>query len=116
MLVGPSCLKLVTDVGDMVNVSQWGVVMMLFIIGLELAPRRLWAMRREVFALGAMQMLACGLLLGLVFGAALRHLAGMGWQAAVLCGLSLDVYKRQARGRVAIPRPAAGSGIRPRCV
>ncbi|MFX5084832.1 cation:proton antiporter, partial [Acinetobacter baumannii] len=73
----------------MVNVSQWGVVMMLFVIGLELAPKRLWAMRREVFALGAMQMLACGLLLGLVFGAALRHMAGMGWQAAVLCGLSL---------------------------
>ncbi|WP_025136920.1 cation:proton antiporter [Achromobacter sp. DH1f] len=89
VLVGPSCLKLVTDVGDMVNVSQWGVVMMLFIIGLELAPRRLWAMRREVFALGSLQMLACGLLLGLVFGAALRHLAGMEWQAAVLCGLSL---------------------------
>ncbi|CAB3818449.1 Glutathione-regulated potassium-efflux system protein KefC [Achromobacter insuavis] len=89
VLVGPSCLKLVTDVGDMVNVSQWGVVMMLFIIGLELAPRRLWAMRHEVFTLGASQMLACGLLLGLVFGAALRHLAGMGWQAAVLCGLSL---------------------------
>lgn len=89
VLIGPSCLKLVTDVSDMVNVSQWGVVMMLFVIGLELAPRRLWAMRREVFALGAMQMLACGLLLGLVFGAALRHMAGMGWQAAVLCGLSL---------------------------
>lgn len=89
VLVGPSCLKLVTDVGDMVNVSQWGVVMMLFIIGLELAPKRLWAMRREVFALGSLQMLVCGLLLGLVFGAALRHLAGMEWQAAVLCGLSL---------------------------
>ena len=58
VLVGPSCLKLVTDVGDMVNVSQWGVVMMLFIIGLELAPKRLWAMRREVFALGSLQMLS----------------------------------------------------------
>ena len=46
-------------------------------------------MRNEVFVLGSMQMLVCGLLLGVVFGAALRHLAGMGWQAAVLCGLSL---------------------------
>ena len=52
LLVGPSCLKLVTDVNTIVNVSQWGVVMMLFVIGLELAPRRLWAMRMEVFALG----------------------------------------------------------------
>lgn len=89
VLIGPSCLKLVTNVDTMINVSQWGVVMMLFIIGLELSPRRLWAMRSEVFLLGSLQMLACGLLLGLVFGAALRHLAGMEWQAAVLCGLSL---------------------------
>lgn len=89
VLVGPSCLKLVTNVDTMIGVSQWGVVMMLFIIGLELSPKRLWAMRNEVFVLGSMQMLVCGLLLGVVFGAALRHLAGMGWQAAVLCGLSL---------------------------
>jgi len=89
VLIGPSCLKLVTNVDTMIDVSQWGVVMMLFIIGLELSPKRLWAMRSEVFLLGSLQMLVCGLLLGLVFGAALRHLAGMEWQAAVLCGLSL---------------------------
>jgi CPA2 family monovalent cation:H+ antiporter-2 len=89
VLVGPSCLKLVTNVDTMIGVSQWGVVMMLFIIGLELSPKRLWAMRNEVFILGTLQMLVCGLLLGVVFGAALRHLAGMEWQAAVLCGLSL---------------------------
>lgn len=89
VLIGPSCLKLVTNVDTVINISQWGVVMMLFIIGLELSPRRLWAMRSEVFLLGSLQMMACGLLLGLVFGAALRHLAGMEWQAAVLCGLSL---------------------------
>ena len=89
VLIGPSCLKLITNVDTMINVSQWGVVMMLFIIGLELSPKRLWAMRNEVFLLGTLQMLVCGLLLGVVFGAALRHLAGMEWQAAVLCGLSL---------------------------
>lgn len=89
VLVGPSCLRLVTNVDTMINVSQWGVVMMLFIIGLELSPKRLWAMRNEVFVLGSLQMLACGLLLAVVFGAALRHLAGMEWQAAILCGLSL---------------------------
>lgn len=89
VLVGPSCLRLVTNVDTMIGVSQWGVVMMLFIIGLELSPKRLWAMRNEVFVLGSLQMLACGLLLAVVFGAALRHLAGMEWQAAILCGLSL---------------------------
>ncbi|MCJ9712242.1 cation:proton antiporter, partial [Bordetella hinzii] len=69
--VGPSGLALVTDVPAMMSVSEWGVVMMLFVIGLELAPRRLWEMRAEVF------------------GAGLRHLAGMSVTVAVLCGLSL---------------------------
>lgn len=89
VLIGPSSLGLVTDVPAMMSVSQWGVVMMLFVIGLELAPPRLWAMRKEVFVLGSLQMLFCGVLLGLAFGAGLRHLAGMEWQAAILCGLSL---------------------------
>lgn len=69
--VGPSGLALETDVPAMMSVSEWGVVMMLFVIGLELAPRRLWEMRAEVF------------------GAGLRHLAGMSVTVAVLCGLSL---------------------------
>ena len=104
VLVGPSCLKLVTNVDTMIGVSQWGVVMMLFIIGLELSPRRLWAMRNEVFVLGSLQMLFCGLLLGVVFGAALRHLAGMSWQAAVLCGLSLALSSTAVALRL-FPKP-----------
>ena len=91
MAIGPSGLSMVTDVPQILNVSEWGVVMMLFVIGLELAPRRLWGMRREVFGAGTLQVLACGLVLGLVFGAGLRHLAGMSWVAAVLCGLSLSL-------------------------
>ncbi|MFU1980267.1 cation:proton antiporter [Bordetella hinzii] len=87
--VGPSGLALVTDVPAMMSVSEWGVVMMLFVIGLELAPRRLWEMRAEVFGLGALQVLTAGGLLGVVFGAGLRHLAGMSVTVAVLCGLSL---------------------------
>ncbi|SAI34171.1 membrane efflux protein [Bordetella ansorpii] len=89
MLIGPSGLSLVSDVPAIWNISQWGVVMMLFLVGLELAPARLWAMRREVFGVGTLQMLACGLLLGVAFGTGLRHLAGMTWVGAVLCGLSL---------------------------
>ncbi|ARP96023.1 cation:proton antiporter domain-containing protein [Bordetella genomosp. 13] len=89
MLIGPSGLSLVTDVPAILSASEWGVVMMLFLIGLELAPARLWGMRREVFGVGTLQMLACGLLLGWVFGVGLRQLAGMTWVGAVLCGLSL---------------------------
>lgn len=89
VLIGPSGLRLVTDVPAIVSISEWGVVMMLFVIGLEMAPSRLWAMRREVFGIGALQMVACALALSVLFGGALRHLAGMSWQAAVLCGLAL---------------------------
>jgi monovalent cation:proton antiporter-2 (CPA2) family protein len=89
LLIGPSGLRLVNDVPAIVNISEWGVVMMLFVIGLELAPSRLWGMRREVFGVGTLQLLACGVALALVLGGVLRHLIGMSWGAAVLCGFSL---------------------------
>lgn len=89
IVIGPSCLGLVTNVPAITNVSQWGVVMMLFVIGLELAPSRLWAMRREVFGVGSFQLLACGAMLALVLGGALRHFIDMSWEAAILCGLAL---------------------------
>jgi monovalent cation:proton antiporter-2 (CPA2) family protein len=55
LIIGPSGLRLVTDVGQIANVSSLGVVMLLFLIGLELRPRRLWIMRRAVFGLGSAQ-------------------------------------------------------------
>jgi CPA2 family monovalent cation:H+ antiporter-2 len=89
LLIGPSGLKLVDDVPAIVNISEWGVVMMLFVIGLELAPARLWGMRREVFGVGSLQLLTCGIALAVVLGGVLRHLIGMSWGAAVLCGFAL---------------------------
>ncbi|KCV38433.1 transporter, CPA2 family [Bordetella bronchiseptica E012] len=117
-VIGPSGLGLVTDVPDIMRVSEWGVVMMLFVIGLELAPKRLWAMRREVFGAGTLQMVVCGALLGAVFGAGLRHLAGMGWQAAILCGLSLALSSTavalrllEERGLVRTPLGRSALGV-----
>ncbi len=55
LVIGPSGLRLVTDVGQIADVSSLGVVMLLFLIGLELRPRRLWIMRRAVFGLGSAQ-------------------------------------------------------------
>src|ERR1700742_1630646 len=62
-LVGPSGLRLVTDVHSIAEISELGVLMLLFIIGLELRPPRIWAMRRAVFGLGAAQMAATGAVL-----------------------------------------------------
>ena len=52
-LIGPQGFGFVTDVRSIANVAELGVVMLLFLIGLELRPQRLWVMRRAVFGLGA---------------------------------------------------------------
>lgn len=56
-LVGPAGFAWITQVDTILHVSEFGVVLMLFVIGLELDPRRLWAMRREVFGMGSLQLL-----------------------------------------------------------
>ena len=65
VVIGPWGLNLVGDVARIRQVSEFGIVLLLFIIGLELQPTRLWVMRRLVFGLGAAQVLACGVALGL---------------------------------------------------
>ncbi len=64
LVIGPWGLNLIGDVGRITNASEFGVVLLLFIIGLELQPTRLWVMRRTVFGLGAAQVALCTALLG----------------------------------------------------
>jgi len=82
--IGPAGLRLVTDVGEIANIAGLGVVMLLFLIGLELRPQRLWVMRRAVFGLGTAQLVLCGAAL-----AALAHAAGVAWPGAVVLGAGL---------------------------
>ncbi|MDQ3124990.1 MAG: monovalent cation:proton antiporter-2 (CPA2) family protein [Pseudomonadota bacterium] len=81
LLIGPSALGVVDDPQSVLHVAEFGVVMFLFIIGLEMRPARLWSLRKEIFGLGAVQVLACALLLT---GIAL--LAGLAWYAALIAG------------------------------
>jgi glutathione-regulated potassium-efflux system ancillary protein KefC len=87
-VIGHWGLQLVSDAKStsIKNFSQFGVVLMLFLIGLELDPKRLWSMRREVFGGGTLQFLLCGLTLGL--GAVC---VGMGWTPGILAGLALGM-------------------------
>jgi glutathione-regulated potassium-efflux system protein KefC len=85
-VIGPWGLALVTDVSATQALAELGVVLMLFVIGLELDPRRLAGMRREVFGGGALQLAACGA----VLGAALLAL-GLTWEAALVGGLALGL-------------------------
>jgi monovalent cation:proton antiporter-2 (CPA2) family protein len=84
LLIGPSGLRLVTDVESISEISELGVLMLLFIIGLELRLPRVWAMRRSVFGLGAAQLVVTGAVLG-----AAAFWAGATWAGALILGLGL---------------------------
>ena len=83
-IIGPWGLRLVTDANAILHFAEIGVVLMLFIIGLELDPQRLWKLRASVFGGGALQMVLCGLLL-----AAFCYALGLSWKVALLIGLTL---------------------------
>ncbi len=84
MAIGPWGLGLVTNVEDILHFAEFGVVLMLFLVGLELEPKRLWSLRRPIFGWGSAQVLGCALLLTGV-GVAL----GIGWKIALVAGLGL---------------------------
>ena len=84
VVLGPYGIRVIRDAEPVLAASEIGVVMMLFVIGLELSPSRLKIMRKPVFGAGGAQMLASGLILGL-----LATFAGFGWKAAVVVGLGL---------------------------
>jgi glutathione-regulated potassium-efflux system ancillary protein KefC len=82
--IGPWGLGLVTNVEDILHFAEFGVVLMLFMIGLELEPKRLWSLRRPIFGWGSAQVLGCAALL-----TALAILFGVGWKIALVAGLGL---------------------------
>lgn len=82
--IGPVGLGMVNDPQALLHVSELGVVLMLFVIGLELEPKRLWEMRGAVFGGGTLQMLACAAAL---FPVGL--LVGWTWQASLIGALAL---------------------------
>jgi glutathione-regulated potassium-efflux system ancillary protein KefC/glutathione-regulated potassium-efflux system protein KefB len=84
IVIGPSGLKLIADPAATLQFAEFGVVLLLFLIGLELEPRRLWVMRRHVFGLGGAQVALTGALLA---GAA--YAFGLDWRAATIAGLGL---------------------------
>ncbi len=81
LAIGPFGVGLIQDAEAVLHVAELGVVMFLFIIGLEMRPARLWSLRKEIFGLGATQVLVCAALLtGVAF------LFGMPWFAALIAG------------------------------
>ena len=84
MAIGPWGLGLVTNVDDILHFAEFGVVLMLFLVGLELEPKRLWNMRRPIFGWGSAQVLGCTLLM-----TAVALACGVGWRIAAVGSLGL---------------------------
>src|SRR5262249_34962004 len=85
-LIGPFGLKLLPAPADLQHVSEFGVVIMLFLIGLELNPQLLWRMRAMIVGLGGAQVLAAGLALS-----GTMMLAGLDWRQAIAAGFTLSL-------------------------
>ena len=85
VVIGPQVLGLIANPQSVAHISELGVVLLLFIIGLELSPRRLWVMRKSVFGVGLAQVLVTGVVIGAValFGFA------QSLPSAVVLGLGL---------------------------
>jgi glutathione-regulated potassium-efflux system ancillary protein KefC len=82
--IGPWGLGLVTNVEDILHFAEFGVVLMLFLVGLELEPKRLWSLRRSIFGWGSSQVLGCAVVL-----ASVAMACGVEWRLAVVAALGL---------------------------
>jgi len=82
--IGPWGLGLVSDVQVILHFAEFGVVLMLFLVGLELEPRRLWNLRRPIFGWGSAQVIGCAFALF-----AVAMVFGIGWRVALVSGLGL---------------------------
>jgi len=82
--IGPWGLGFISDVDEILHFSELGVVFLMFIIGLELNPAKLWQLRRSIFGVGAAQVLFSAVILG-----GLLMLGHFSWQAAVVGGIGL---------------------------
>ena len=106
LVIGPFGLAVFSDAEAMLHVAELGVVMFLFIIGLEMEPKRLWSMRRDIFGMGLVQLLLGMAALSLV-GMALGYapvpsaIAGTGF---VLTSTAIVMQMLQERGDISTPK------------
>ncbi len=80
LAIGPYGLALVTDSHSIIHIAEFGVVMFLFVIGLEMKPSHLWGLRRQIFGLGSLQVVVSAILLTIV-----GTLFGASWAVSFIC-------------------------------
>jgi glutathione-regulated potassium-efflux system protein KefB len=106
VVIGPQLLGMISDTAGVATISEFGVVLMLFVIGLELSPQRLWVMRRSVFGTGLLQVLVTGV----AIAAVAYYLGGIGGKAAIIVGGSLALSSTAFGLQILAERKEAGSG------
>jgi monovalent cation:proton antiporter-2 (CPA2) family protein len=84
--IGPYALRFVESGGDVMHFAEFGVVMMLFVIGLELRPALLWQMRQPILGLGGLQVVVTALVIALI-----ASRLGVSWKSAIAVGLILSM-------------------------
>ncbi len=94
MAIGPWGLGLVTNVQDILHFAEFGVVLMLFLVGLELEPKRLWSLRRPIFGWGSAQVIGSAAVLFIVLWSASLLISAVsaalgGWKTALVAALGL---------------------------
>ncbi len=105
LAIGPFGIRLIADPEAILHVSELGIVLFLFIVGLEMEPSRLWALRKQIFGLGIVQVVLCGALLTGVgvlagFSPAVAFVAGLGF---VLTSTAIVMQLLTERGDLATP-------------
>lgn len=113
LVLGPSASGFIAEPETVLHFSEFGVIMLLFIIGLELEPARLWALRTRLLGLGSLQMVGCGLLLtpiGLALGLSLEVSALLGFILA-LSSTAFALQVLNERHQLATPHGQAAFSI-----
>ncbi len=104
IVIGPDVLGITGDAETILGYSEIGIILLLFLVGLELSPRRLWLMRRDIFLFGPLQVALCGLAMFALIGGVMPSFT---WEAALVMGLPLALSSTaqvlpllQSRGRM----------------
>lgn len=105
-VVGPQVLRLVGDAEQKLGIAELGITLLLFLVGLELNPSRLWKMKRDILGLGLLQVTACGMAIaGLIL-----LTTEFSWEAALALGMPLALSSTaqvlpmlQSSGRLRTP-------------
>lgn len=105
VVIGPSMFGLISDTAGVATISESGVVLMLFVIGLELSPKRLWVMRRAVFGTGLLQVLSCSVAIALTA----YYLFGLTGKGATVVGGALALSSTAFGLQILAERKEAGS-------